>query len=279
MVKGSFNDDYGAGSQNLVRHLAQKHPRPKTERHTRYFGMKGFYANNEYCYMFLTESGMDENIVNTDDGYKDSSKDHYDRSRGFTETSERLYRRLRVCGCQPCLRLDPENCELMPTNTELQAGTTPRGFDVHLHPARPSPEARHTRNARNPLPEFCESIAVGENIVVRQATEERLENPNEAWFLAKVEEKPKKLEEAGVYAAVHYSKGDWIVFVRWYEFDASKKNDDGDRFYKKGASQWIPCGSIVKGLRSEVNLPWMGRHYRLNRGLAEDIEEYGDVAV
>ena len=52
--------------------------------------------------------------------------------------------------------------------------------------------------------------------------------------MAKVEEQPRKLEEAGVYAAVHYSKGDWIVFVRWYVFDASNKNDDGDRFYTKG---------------------------------------------
>ena len=41
-----------------------------------------------------------------------------------------------------------------------------------------------------------ESIAVGENIVVQQATEEGLEKPNETWFMAKVEEKPKKLGEA-----------------------------------------------------------------------------------
>ena len=119
---------------------------------------------------------------------------------------------------------------------------------------------------------------VGTNVIVRQAAEERLENPDEAWFLAKVEEKPKKLEEAGVYAAVQFSKGDWIVLVRWYLFDPSKV-DQGDRFYKKGASQWIPCGSIVQGIRSEVRLPWGGRHYRLDRGLAEDIEEYGSVSV
>ena len=117
------------------------------------------------------------------------------------------------------------------------------------------------------------------NVVVRQAAEERLENPEEAWFVAKLEEKPKKLEEAGVYAAVNYNKGDWIVFVRWYEFDASKVDGSGDRFYKKGPSQWIPCGSIVKGVRSEVRLPWIGRHYRLCRELVEDIEEYGDITV
>ena len=37
MVKKSFDDDYGEGTRNLVRHLATKYPRPKTERHTRYF--------------------------------------------------------------------------------------------------------------------------------------------------------------------------------------------------------------------------------------------------
>ena len=53
MVKGSFNDDYGPGSQNLVRHLAHKHPRPKTEQDTRYFGTKGFYATTRYVYIFM----------------------------------------------------------------------------------------------------------------------------------------------------------------------------------------------------------------------------------
>ena len=40
MVKGSFGDNYGKGSQNLVQHLAHKHPRPKTARHTRYYGRR-----------------------------------------------------------------------------------------------------------------------------------------------------------------------------------------------------------------------------------------------
>ena len=64
--------------------------------------------------------------------------------------------------------------------------------------------------------------------------------------MATVKEKPRKLDEDGVYAAVvyaamHYIKGDWIVFVRWYGFDASKKNDSGDRFYKKGV---VPVDSL-----------------------------------
>ena len=97
--------------------------------------------------------------------------------------------------------------------------------------------------------------------------------------MAKVEEKPRKLEEAGVYAAVNYSQGDWIVFVCWYMFGASKKDDNGDRFYTKGALQWVPCGSIVRGLRSKVKLHWNGRRHQLKIELLEDIDEYGDVSV
>ena len=122
-------------------------------------------------------------------------------------------------------------------------------------------------------------ISVGENIIVRLAAEERDINPDEEWFVAKIEEKPRKLEEAGVYAAVPFEKGDWIVLVRWYVFDPSKANGDGDRFYRKGRTQYIPCGSIVQGVRSEVKLPWVGRHYRLSRDLVDDIVEYGDLCV
>ena len=73
MTKGSFNDDYGGGSQSLVRHLAHKHPRPRTERHTRYFGSRGLYATTMYVYLFFAEDSMDESIVNTEAGYKDFS--------------------------------------------------------------------------------------------------------------------------------------------------------------------------------------------------------------
>ena len=100
----------------------------------------------------------------------------------------------------------------MPTNTELRAGTTPRGFNVTLHPERLSLEASHTLNARNPLPEFCEQIGVGNNVIVQQATEKRLKNPVEAWCVVKVEEKPRKLGEAGVYAAMQYRKGKQYYF-------------------------------------------------------------------
>ena len=79
----------------------------------------------------------------------------------------------RACGCQPCLRLEP-GCTMTLENVELKAGTTANASNVVLVPARPTPEARHTRNARNPLPDFFTQLKAGDNIIVRLANEERL---------------------------------------------------------------------------------------------------------
>ena len=91
------------------------------------------------------------------------------------------------------------------------------------------------------------------------ANEERDQNLDEEYFVAKVEERAMKLEESGTYSAVPYQKNDWIVFVRWYCF--AKVNPRGDKFYTKGYAQWIPCGSIVRTLKQPVSLTWARPHY------------------
>jgi len=146
---------------------------------------------------------------------------------------------------------------------------------VRLHSARPSPEARRTRNARNPLPDFCEGLSVGENIIVRVSNDEKDENPDEEYFVAKIEEKAKQLEEEGVYSDVLYKKNDWIVYARWYAF--SKTNDSGDRFYTKGFPQWIPCGSIIRTLTQSVTLNWCGNDWKLESSLNSHIEKHGNI--
>ena len=153
MVKQSFYDDYRKGTQNLVRHLAHKYPQPKTERHTRYFGPTGLYASTRYIFMYLPEDGIDAKIVSVEQGYYGSSKDHYYRSIGATEEASRLVCREHACGCWPCLKLE-DGCTLTLDNTTVAAGTTPKASTVVMYSARPAPAAPHTRNARNPLPEF-----------------------------------------------------------------------------------------------------------------------------
>ena len=80
-----------------------------------------------------------------------------------------------------------------------------------------------------------------------------------------------------MYSAVPYKKGDWIVSVCWYEFVSSKQNRVKDRFYKKGFSQWIPCGSIIRTLTQSIVLRWSGQHFRLSNALHEHIEQHGDL--
>ena len=171
----------------------------------------------------------------------------------------------------------PEECVLVP-GSSFEAGVNPQGSQVKLYSARKTAEVRHTRNARNPLPEFCKSLKIEDNIIVRIADEEREINPDEEYFIARIEEKAKKLKEGGFYSAEKYKKGDWIVKIRWYVFCPSKTNRRGDRFYKKGYSQWIDCGSIVKEVASKhVKMRWSGRHYQLSKEDGKYIEDYGNL--
>ena len=116
--------------------------------------MRGLYASTRYIYMFLAEDGMDENIVSAAEGYSGSSQDHYYFSMGASEQASRLFRHKRARGCQSCLKLIPEYCLLLP-GCNFYAGVTSPGAKLTICCARPSAEARHIQNARNPLPDFC----------------------------------------------------------------------------------------------------------------------------
>ena len=132
VVKGSFHDDFVEGMQNLVRHLAHKYPRPNTERHIQYFGVKGIYAPTKYIFMYIPEDAIDKSVVAVDNVYHGPSNDCYYQSLGVTEDASRLSCRERACGCQPCLKLQP-GCTLTPANSALMSGTTPCATTVVLY--------------------------------------------------------------------------------------------------------------------------------------------------
>ena len=115
---------------------------------------------------------------------------------------------------------------MTPSNLQLQTAKTPRATSVVLRSACPAMEERHTRNARNPLPDFCKGLSVGENTIVRVSNSEKEDSPDEEYFVAKIKEKAIKLEESGTYSTI-----------------------PGDRFFKKELAQWIPCGSIIRSLK------------------------------
>ena len=103
-------------------------------------------------------------------------------------------------------------------------------------------------------------------------------NPNEDYFVAKIEKKALKLDEGGVYSATKYNKNDWIVFVCWYVFVPSKTNEAEDRFYSKGFAQWIPCNSIIQSLENPITLKWEWRYYKLEKKMHDYIELKGDIS-
>ena len=61
--------------------------------------------------------------------------------------------------------------------------------------------------------------------------------PAEEYFVAKIEERVKKIDWDEIYSAVEFKKGEWIVKIRWYAFCPSMANRRGDRFCKKGGVQ------------------------------------------
>ena len=126
MVKGSFKDNYGLGTQKNVRHLAQKHSTPGVERWTQYFGHRGLYATTDYIYMYMVENAIAYDVVAVHAIYVGSSKDHYYLSHGATEEASGLGYCNRKFGCEPCLDLTFEDCLLTSARTDLCADTTPR---------------------------------------------------------------------------------------------------------------------------------------------------------
>ena len=124
------------------------------------------------------------------------------------------------------------------SNLQLQTAKTPRATSGVLRSARPAMQERHhTQIAKNPLPNFCEGLSVGENIIVWVSNEAKEDNPGEEYFVTKIKEKAVKLEEAGTYIAIPFKKNDYIVSVQWYEFVSIVNNRKNNRFCKKGFVQ------------------------------------------
>ena len=75
-----------------------------------------------------------------------------------------------------------------------------------IRPLRQAPTLIHNGNERNPLPEFCNELKVGQDIIVCVFDEEREDNPGKECFVAKIEGKAKEMEEDGVYGTVTFRK-------------------------------------------------------------------------
>lgn len=175
---GSEDDGACEGTQNLVRHLAAKYPRPRTDMFTRHINFvngrpKGMYTADRYSYMFYPEGSFDEDIVATDEGYVGgSSNDHFYVSVGNSVEESNLKRRERICPCTSCLNMDYGNCELVdwvgpkPTNRKIRPAAVANQME--------------TRGAGRSLEDFCNSLSTGDAVLIKIAASQQREFPMEA---------------------------------------------------------------------------------------------------
>ena len=63
IVKKSFDNDYGEGSQKLVHHLATKYPCLKTEHHTQYFEENKIYDKTNIHVLTYLKMQMKKNLL------------------------------------------------------------------------------------------------------------------------------------------------------------------------------------------------------------------------
>ena len=69
----------------------------------------------------------------------------------------------------PCLKMMPENCQMLPGNY-LEAGIISMGSTLRLESPQLSAEGRHTRNARNPLPSILATKYSSSGFIARSSS-------------------------------------------------------------------------------------------------------------
>ena len=258
--------------------MAKKYPRPKNAATA-----TGLYAATRYLYVYVPKEAVEDarSVVAAKEGYKDSSKDHYYRSVGAEMNTARLYRRRRPCACDVCLRIDRRGqCFLSMENADREAGLTPAGTSHKIGEALPPAPPADTRgtSTRRTAANIAEELTVGRDVVLRMHPDERRLNPDDEYFLGRVEEPARKLDAPVCYSTNSFQKNDWIVKIRWYELISVEAN--GDRMYKKGQVQFLNVKMIVQKLTRQIKLDHVGRSkYCLPHALDDHIVRYGDINI
>ena len=272
-INNCAQDEYEEGSQALVRHLAKKYPRP-----TKLLS-SGLYSATKYLYMYVPDEAVDEavSLVDADTGYENSSKDHYYRSMGDDANVSKLFRRQRPCACDSCLRLKPNECLLTRSNADREASLTASGTVIRIGEAAPRAEPAGTRGRAKTLAEHSRGLAVGDNVIARIHPDERLINPDEEYFVARVVGEAIKLDAPGFYSTQQYFKNDWIVKIQWYELNSVEAN--GDRIYSRGNAQFLHCDMLVRNLSRPIDLAKNQSHFSLSKNLDDYIIRYGAITA
>jgi hypothetical protein len=263
-IKGAAHDDYGDGTQALVRHLATKHPGPNSQRKARHFkGDGGLFCATRYIYIYYPDDAFDDSkIVDAGRGYAGSSKGHFYVSHG-----NELYRRNDICTCLPCLKGEIRSCQL--------ENVFVKGSRVTI-PAR-IPLSQPVTRSLDTLEQFCNSLKIGDYVVLRIHSSGRSVNPEDDYHVDRLEERPYKLTEGGVYGGNQFNAGWFVARMCW--LNRADTDGYGNIFYRKGHSQLLQCNAFVRGLK-DVKLEYDRRRnlYKLSQSLDERIQRYGNLA-
>jgi len=274
-IRASAEDEYGPGTQGLVRHLAKTMDTPLQSRRNRYAnaGDGGVFMGTDYLFLFDPSGCFDITIASAEKGYKGSNKDFFYQSHGDAIGDCELMVRKGICGCDMCLKRQYRQCLLRP-----QTGNHAVSFGpVRMKRILPKVEceASNTRVSRN-LVSFCDSIRKGDNVIVRIAPADRSVNDNLSYFVARLLDNPYKLDKGGVYGTNQYNAGWHVAMIRWYEFD--HEDGQGNHWYSHPISeQLMQCNSFVRSIRDKIVVEYDRniKMYKLSQALDAKIEKYG----
>ena len=107
-VDTSGENVYGAGTRELVLHLARTHRSLDVKRHLRHIGAslrtgRSSQEASAYVYMFLSPLSVDHELVNTSKGYAGSKGDYSFVSSDRNMRDCQLQTRNFFCTCLRCL--------------------------------------------------------------------------------------------------------------------------------------------------------------------------------
>jgi hypothetical protein len=236
------------GSRGLATHVAIQRPRPKDK------GVAGggWWSHTRYIYaVYPDNGGFYDNVVNSEKGYAGSDSDHHFVSEGHAADDVQLGVRREICSCDPCIQGDFARCQ--------QKAVVGLQRHVRIKMKSGGGERVATRAAGGgggtTLDALFTSLSVGDNVVVR-VHPSQANACNEEYFLARIQEKPWKLERAGLFSGKRFSRGWLIVRIKWYEIIEVQKN--GDRVYRssRGPMEVINLNGVVKLSRTVTLAPF-----------------------
>ena len=226
-VDTSGENVYGAGTRELVLHLARTHRSPDVKRHLRHIGAslrtgRSSQEASAYVYMFLSPLSVDHELVNASKEYAVSKGDYSFVSSDSNMRDCQLQTRNFVCTCLRCLVGKTGECVM-----ESWAGPMYRRTITAATPI----ERRVTRGGKS-LTAFCQTLQINDYAVHRIADSEKGDVADQEYFIVRIESNVRKITAPNeTFGTNDFKRGSFVVQVRWLEVQSEDGN--GNRLYSR----------------------------------------------